>query len=93
MHPVIHSPVRRDVALHPAVSLEGKNCRSSLTLSCESYVSNWARTGSGFSAMSMLRIRSLLGVDDEFSIEFYAFKTVVPCIYIHISSIESKRRE
>lgn len=24
MHPVIHSPVRRDVALHPGVSLEGK---------------------------------------------------------------------
>lgn len=46
------STVRRDVALHPGVSLEG-NCRSSLILSGESYVSNWARTGSASQQVSL----------------------------------------
>lgn len=82
MHLVIHSPVRRYVALHLAVSREGKKTVVPLTLSCESYVSKRVRTGSGFSATAIVRIESWLGIDDEFSIKFYAFKTTFPGSYI-----------
>lgn len=46
-------------------------------------------------------MESLLGLDDEFSIDFYAFKTVIPSIYIYIilvvegnaAGIATKQRE